>query len=261
MRPVSVCIIAYNEADKIARCLQSVSWANEIIVVDSGSSDNTIEICKQYTDKIYHRDWTGYVDQKNYAMSLAKYDWVLSVDADEEVSPELSQEIQRLFQSEVNNFVGYNIPRLTYYLGKWIKHSGWYPDEQLRLFQKNKAKWVGRELHERIQVDGSIGRLNNVIYHYTYRDISEHLATINHFATLWVEEQVTYGKGKKPSAGRLVLHPVIKFIECYFWKRGFLDGKHGLIIAGFSAYYIFLRNVKLFERHLELGVKETRMTE
>ncbi|MDI6784577.1 MAG: glycosyltransferase family 2 protein, partial [bacterium] len=128
MLPVSVCIITHNEEDKIERCLQSVSWVDEIIVVDSGSTDKTIAICKQYTDKIEHRDWTGYVDQKNYALSLAKNEWVLSVDADEEISSALKEEIQQLFRSDIIGFDGFKMPRVSFYLGKWIKHSGWYPD-------------------------------------------------------------------------------------------------------------------------------------
>ena len=246
MLPISVCIIAYNEEDKIERCLQSVSWADEIIVVDSGSKDKTLEICKQYTSKIKHRNWTGYVDQKNYTVSLAKNEWVLSIDADEEVSSALKEEIQQLFQSATTIYAGFKIPRLTNYLGKWIKHSGWYPDEQLRLFKKNSANWVGKELHERIQVNGEIGLLHASIYHYSYCDLAEHLDTVNRFATLWAKEQNQNSK-KSSVALMRIIRPVIKFFECYVWKRGFLDGYRGLIIAGIAAFYVFLRYAKLYE--------------
>ena len=166
MLPISVCIISYNEEDKITRCLQSVNWADEIILVDSGSTDKTIALCKQHTSKICHRDWTGYVDQKNYALSLAKNDWVLSLDADEEVSPELQQEIKHVLQSDSIQYAGFKIPRLTYYLGKWIYHSGWYPDYQIRLFQKSCAQWTGSILHERVQLDGKLDSLHASLYHY-----------------------------------------------------------------------------------------------
>jgi glycosyltransferase involved in cell wall biosynthesis len=246
MHPISVCIIAYNEADKIDRCLQGVSWVDEIIVVDSGSTDKTVEICRGYAHKIEYRAWSGYVDQKNYVVSLAKNDWVLSLDADEEISPELSTEIQNLLQQDTLPVSGYKIPRLTYYLGKWIKHSGWYPDYQLRLFNKKTAKWVGKELHEHVEVNGSIDILRSPLYHYTYRDIAEHLETVNRFATLWAKEQ-TLIRRKSPRAIMLFIRPLIKFFECYFWKSGFLDGYQGIIIAGISSFYVFLRYSKLYE--------------
>jgi glycosyltransferase involved in cell wall biosynthesis len=248
MHPISVCIIAYNEEDKIERCLKSIPWADEIIVVDSGSTDKTVEICKRYTPKIEYRAWSGYVDQKNYIISLAKNDWVLSLDADEEVSPELSTKIQALRQQDGIPAQGYKIPRSTFYLGKWIKHSGWYPNYQLRLFNKRSAKWVGKELHEHIEVNGEIGFLQSPLYHYTYRDIAEHVETVDRFAALWAKEQQQLGR-KSPAPILLLIRPIIKFLECYVWKRGFLDGYQGLVIAGISSFYIFLRYTKLYERH------------
>ena len=246
MLPISVCIITYNEEDKIERCLQSVSWADEIIVVDSGSTDKTVEICKRFTDKIEYRAWTGYVDQKNHAISLAKNDWILSVDADEEISGDLKKEILKIGEAEKPDYAGFKMPRLTYYLGKWIKHSGWYPDKQLRLFNRRVAKWVGKKLHEHAVVDGNVGILSKPLYHYSYRDLAEHIDTVNRFAVLWVKEQLRNRKCR-PSVVQLLVHPIIKFFECYVWKRGFLDGYQGLIIAGIAAFYVFLRYAKLYE--------------
>lgn len=246
MLPITACIITYNEEDKIERCLQSVSWADEIIIVDSGSTDKTGEICKQYTDKIEYRAWTGYVDQKNYVVSLAKNDWVLSIDADEEIPIDLKKEIIMILEAEQIVSAGFKIPRISFYLGRWIKHSGWYPDYQLRLFRKSAAKWIGKELHERVQVSGEVGILRSSLYHYSYSDLTEHIDTVNRFAVLWAKEQIQSGK-KKPVAIRLIIHPLIKFVECYVWKRGFIDGYQGLIIAGISAFYVFLRYAKLYE--------------
>jgi len=168
--PLSVCIICHNESKNIRRCLESVLWADEIVVVDSFSTDNTVEIVRQYTDALFQRAWTGYADQKNHALSKAHGNWVLSMDADEAVSRRLKGEIQtEIGRPEAKD--GYKIPRRSFYQGRWIRHSGYYPDRQLRLFRRHKARWIGGRVHERVEVDGDVGELKTDILHYPYRGV------------------------------------------------------------------------------------------
>jgi len=242
---ISICIIAGDEQINIERCLKSCLWADELIVVDSYSKDKTFEIAKKYTDKVYKREWTGYRDQKNYVLSLAKGEWVLSIDADEEISDELQKEII----SEINKQDtkdGYKIPRLSFYQGKWIKHSGFYPDYQLRLFKRKNAKWIGDRVHERIDINGDIGKLTNDIFHYPYKgSISGMDRTADEYSSLQANE--LYNQGKRYNIFLLIFRPAFKFFEIFFLKLGFLDGMPGFIIATISSYSMFLRYVKLRE--------------
>ena len=246
---VSVCIICFNEERNIRRCLESVVWADEIVVVDSMSQDKTVETVKGYTDQLYQRAWTGYLDQKNFALSKASGEWILSLDADEEVTQSLRDEIRmEIAKSEPSN--GYRMPRRSFYQGRWIYHSGFYPDKQLRLFRREQGHWVGGRVHERVEVQGSIGELKNDLLHYPYQGvISGQLATVNRFSSLLAED--LYAKGKRYRLALLLTRPPFKFLEVYFLKLGFLDGLAGLIIAVSSAYAMFVRYVKL--RELEKG--------
>jgi glycosyltransferase involved in cell wall biosynthesis len=170
---ISVVIIAFNEEDRLANALKSVKGiAAEIIVVDSNSQDNTVEVAKQFTNKVFRRKWTNYSDQKNFANSKASCPWILSLDADESLSPQLQEEILKL-KDEETDVSAFSMPRKVYYLGKWIRHSGWYPDRKLRLFRKEKALWEGEYVHEKLVVDGRIFKLKGDIHHFTYRGISE----------------------------------------------------------------------------------------
>lgn len=246
---MSVCIICYNEASNIRRCLDSVTWADEIIVVDALSHDGTVEIAQEYTDALFQRAWTGYADQKNVALSKARGEWVLSLDADEAVSPSLTKEIQNEI-SRPDAADGYRIPRRSFYQGRWICHSGFYPDRQLRLFRREKARWVGGRVHERVELDGVERRLNSDIHHYPYKGvISGQIQTVDNFSGLIAED--LFEKGKRFHLIHLLFRPLFKFLEVYLLKRGFLDGLPGLVIAVTSAYALFVRYVKL--REIEKG--------
>lgn len=247
---ISICIICLNEETNILRCLQSATWADEIIVVDSMSQDKTVEIAKQYTDHLYQREWTGYTDQKNYALSLATGEWVLSLDADEEVSEGLRDEILfEIKRTDAKN--GYLIPRRCFFQGRWINHGSYYPNHQLRLFKRDRARWVGKRVHERVEIRGEVGVLKNDLLHYPYRGIiSEQLKTVNEYSGLVAENM--HEEGKRYHLWLLLLRPFFKFMEVYFLKLGFLDGVAGFIIAVTSSYTVFVRYVKL--RELEKGL-------
>jgi glycosyltransferase involved in cell wall biosynthesis len=245
---VSVCIICFNEERNIRRCLESVSWANEIVVVDSGSRDGTVPIARSYTDHVYQRDWTGYVDQKNFSISKAREAWILSLDADEEVSEGLGREIQEEIKGPAPES-GYRMPRRSYYLGRWINHSGFYPDRQLRLFKRGFGTWVGSRVHERVEVRGRVGHLKSDLLHFPYQgSISGLVRKVDTFSSLMAEDM--YGMGKRYHLGHLITRPVTKFMEVYFLKLGLMDGLPGLIIATMSAFTMFARYSKL--RELEL---------
>jgi glycosyltransferase involved in cell wall biosynthesis len=248
---LSICIICFNEEQNIRRCLESSSWANEIVVIDAMSQDNTVQIARQYTDKVFQKSWTGYVDQKTFALSKAQGNWILSVDADEEISEKLRDEIKAEIK-KANAKDGYRIPRRSFYQGRWINHSGFYPDRQLRLFRRNLGQWIGGRVHERVQIQGQVGALKNDLLHYPYKGlISGQLQTVNSFSSLLAEDM--YEKGRRYNVLLLLLRPLFKFMEVYFLRMGFLDGLPGFIIAVTSAYAMFVRYVKLKEIENRLG--------
>ena len=247
---ISICVICFNEEKNIRRCLESSKWADEIIVVDSMSQDKTVEIAREYTDKLYQRIWSGFVDGKNFALSKATCEWVLSLDADEQIPEELRYEIQEEIGKK-HAKEGYTVPRLSFYQGRWIKHSGFYPDRQLRLFKRHKGSWVGKRVHERVQVNGEVGQLTNNLLHYPYSGtISGQVQTIDAFSTLLAQN--LHEQGKRYSSLLLLLRPPLKFIEVYLLRLGFLDGIAGFIIALSSAYAVFVRYAKLREMEREL---------
>ena len=254
MEKLSVTIICLNEEDNIRDALESVKWAHEIIVVDSGSTDRTIEICKEYTDKVLHNPWPGMNGQKAFAKEQASCDWLLNIDADERVSPELQLKIKSILEkgSPVD---GYFIPRRVWYLGRWIDHSGWYPDYTLRFFKKEKGRWAGTDPHDKVVVDGATSRLSEDIHHYTYKNVTDHINTMNRFTTVAAGEYEKKGKGT--GFFNLVLRPPFTFFKKYILKQGFRDGLPGFVIAFSSAYYVFLKYVKLWELKNIERVKET----
>jgi len=248
---ISACIICHNEDRNIKRCLESLhAWVHEIVVVDSMSMDRTVEIAKVYTDRIFQRPWPGYTAQKNFALSKAETDWVLSLDADEMVSGALRDEISaEIAKSDALD--GYRMPRRSFYQGRWINHSGYYPDRQLRLFKREKGRWVGERVHERMAVEGRVGDLKQDLLHYPYGGrISGQLGTVNSFSTLLAKDM--YDRGKRFHLMHLFSRPFFKFLEVYVLKRGFMDGLPGLIIAVSDAYAMFVRYVKL--REIEAGL-------
>ena len=240
---VSVTVITKNEAADIAAALASVHWADEIVVVDSESTDDTVALARQVTERVIVRPWAGYVAQKNFAASLASHDWILSLDADERITPALAQEIQATLNNPTHT--AYRIPRVTWHLGRWIRTTDWYPDDQLRLYDRRSAKWTGRYVHEAVTVNGTIGRLNGEIEHYAYRDISDHLETIDRYTTYAAMQMKETGR----RAGLLQLagHPPLAFLRNYIARGGIRDGVPGFIISSLNAYYVFLKFAKLRE--------------
>ena len=248
MDKLSVTIITLNEEKRIRDALESVKWADEIIVVDSGSTDKTIDICKEYTNKVFFNPWTGINAQKTFTKNLATGDWLLNIDADERVSAALQAEIQAVLKK--TDCDGYSIPRKVYYLGRWIEHSGWYPDYKLRLFKTKKGAWAGHDPHDDIVVNGKIGYLAGDLYHLTYENIEDHVSTINRFTTVAAREYKK--RHKKSGLLNLVVRPALTFFKKYVVKQGFRDGLPGFVIAISSAYYVFLKYAKLWElRHVD----------
>ena len=243
MPKLSVTVITKNESAQIAAALASVRWADEIIVVDSESSDDTVDLARKVTERVIVRPWAGYVAQKNFAASLASHDWILSLDADERVTAALAAEIQATLANPVHK--GYRMSRVTWHLGRWIRSTDWYPDVQLRLYDRRSAKWTGQYVHESVTVDGSIGRLKGELEHYAYRDISEHLETIDRYTTYAARQMQENGR----RAGMLQLagHPPLAFLRNYIARGGIRDGVPGLIISSLNAYYVFLKFAKLRE--------------
>jgi glycosyltransferase involved in cell wall biosynthesis len=246
---VSVTVITRNEAADVGDALASASWADELIVVDSQSTDDTVAIARRYTDRVVVREWPGYHAQKNFAASLASHDWILSLDADERVTPALASEIGRTMQHEPPH-QGFHIPRATWHLGRWIRTTDWYPDYQLRLYDRRAAQWTGRYVHESLTVTGSIGRLREELLHYAYRDIAEHLETIDRYTTFAARQM--HEQGRRAGWLQIAGHPPLAFLRNYLLKGGIADGVPGLIISAMNAYYVGLKFAKLWEIQKEV---------
>jgi len=247
---ISACITVGNEERNVQRCLESVKWADEIVVVDSFSTDNTVEICRRYTDLVYAHRWLGYIGQKNLIKDLASGAWILFVDADEEVSPSLRDEILEQFESGASvKYTGYEFPRMVWFLGRWIRHGDWYPDIKLRLFRKDCGQCGGKEPHDRMIVKGQLRRLKNPVYHYTYESIDDQLSTLNRFSSISAKTQFEEERSLKWTD--LTFRPIWRFFRGYFLKAGFLDGLPGFIIAVTAGYGVFAKYAKLWELHLQ----------
>jgi len=242
---LTVTVITRNEAANIEAALASVAWADEILVIDSESTDDTAGIARRCGARVEVRPWPGYSSQKNYAASVAVHDWILSLDADERVTPALAAEIQSLLESEPHHR-GYRIPRVSHYLGRWIRGTDWYPDYQLRLYDRRAGKWNGRQVHESVALNGESGRLSNDLQHHPYRDISEHLATIDRYTTLAAEQM--RAEGRIPSLAGVALHPPFAFLRNYILRGGFKSGGAGLTVSMLNSYYVFLKLAKARER-------------
>ena len=244
MPGVTATIITLNESANIAAALESVAWTDEIIVVDAQSADDTVAIARQYTDRVIVREWAGYIDQKNYAASVASHDWILSVDADERVTPALADEILAVLATDAASG-GYRVPRVSHYLGRWIRSTDWYPDYQLRLYDRRRARWAGRYVHESVQADGPVGRLHANLQHFPYRDVSHHLRTIDRYSSLAARQM--HEDGRRTGAWQMLLHADAAFLRNYVLRGGFKDGTAGLIVSMLNAYYVLLKFVKLWE--------------
>jgi glycosyltransferase involved in cell wall biosynthesis len=243
MPRISAIVITFNEEKNIQRCLESLNWADEIVVVDSFSRDRTKEIASSFTDKILDVEWQGFGKQKEIARTKTSYDWVLSVDADEVISEKLKEEIKSVINKN-DSLDGYYIPRLSNFLGKWIKHSDWYPDYVLRLFKKDKARFDESLVHEKLILEGKTGFLNNEILHYTDPDISHYLLKMDKYTTLSAKKLLA--EGKSLTLFDLLFRPMAIFFKMYLFKSGFLDGWQGFLLACFSSFHVFVKYAKLW---------------
>jgi glycosyltransferase involved in cell wall biosynthesis len=256
---LSACVIARDEADRIEACLRSLAFCDEILVVDAHSSDATRERAAACGARVIERDWPGHVAQKEFAIRQARHHWVLCVDADERVSPELRGAIEALRAAGFPGRAGWRMPRLSRYLGRWIRHGTWYPDLQLRLFDRRRGRWAGRDPHDRVELDGPVGRLEGELLHEPYRSFDEHLATIDRYTTLMAEQ--LFASGRRARLSDLVLRPPWRFLRFYLLERGFLEGWRGLLLSYLAAHYARLKYAKLWllaRRDEAAGAPETR---
>jgi len=242
--PVSVYVLTFNNRRTVERCLKSLAWVEELVVVDSFSTDGTYEVCRRYTDKVFQRRWTGHRDQYQYAADLTTRDWIMFVDADEEVPPELAKEIGEELTGGAEGIDGFFIYRKTYYLGRWIRYGGWYPDGEIRLCRREKGRWEGG-LHAKIFVNGEVKALKQQYLHYTYRNISDQIQTIDKYSQIAAEDMVR--EGKRFSLFKLLFHPPFRCLKEYVLKSGFRDGFPGLVIVVSTMYYVFIKYAKLWE--------------
>jgi len=241
---VSACIITRDEEDRLPDCLASLRWCDEIVVVDSHSEDRTREIAKSAGARVVERDWPGHVAQKEFAVRVASHDWVFCIDADERVSPELAAEIEARRAAGFGGAAGYSVPRLSSYLGRWIRHGSWYPDRKLRLFDRRRGGWSGRDPHDRVEVDGPVEALSCDLLHHPYRSFDDHLRTISRYADIMAAE--LHRDGRRARIVDIVLRPPLRFASFYVLRGGFLDGWRGLLLAYLAAHYVRLRYVKLW---------------
>jgi glycosyltransferase involved in cell wall biosynthesis len=238
---ITATIITANEERNIARAVESLRCCDEILILDSGSTDRTVELAGKLGARVIEAGWRGFAGQKNWAAEQASHEWILSLDADEALTESLEAEILALKKTGPR-CDGYTMPRMANYLGRWILHSGWYPDRKVRLYRRSKAKWVGDFVHESVQVDGKVGHLEGNILHFTCESLSEHVKTMDRYTTLAAQELVAR-KETVPLA-RLLCHPPWMFVKSYFLQRGFQDGMEGLMIAYMAAFYTFLKYSK-----------------
>ncbi len=242
---ISAVVICCDEADRIGDCLASVAWCDEVLVVDSGSRDGTLEIARQRATRVLEREWAGYVAQKGFALEQATGDWVLSLDADERCTAGLRLAVEAALASHPP-LDGYRVRRHTFHLGRWIDHGGWYPDWKLRLVRRGRAHWEGVDPHDKLVADGPVGRLDADLEHFSYRDYADQLRTVQRFSDVVAEQWVS--QGRRFSLLRALFHPPVKFLECWVWKQGFRDGWPGFVIAATSSFYVFAKYVKLRQR-------------
>ena len=241
--PFSVCVVAFEEEDRLGECLASVPFADEIVVVDSHSTDRTREIASLRGARVIERDWPGHVAQKEFAIRAASNDWVLCLDADERISPSLRREIEEFLASGSGGTAGCSMPRLTNYLGKWIRHGGFYPDRKVRLFDRRRGRWGGVDPHDRVEIEGPVRRLSGEILHFPYRDLEEHLRTIDRYTDIMARELAR--RGRRARLWDPPLHGAVRFARFYLLKHGFLDGREGLLLARLAARYGYRKYAKL----------------
>ncbi len=239
----SVVIITKNEEHNIERCLKSVQWADEILVVDSGSIDQTVHICRKFNCRIIESEWLGYGRTKKLAVDSASHDWIFSIDADEEVTDELRAAIQKILEKP--EFHGFAVRRRSFYLGKMIRYCGWHRDYPLRLFNRQSGNFNEKAVHESVRVTGKVGRIEALLLHYTYPSIQSHIVKMNRYAELGARN--LWEKGKSSTIASAILRSFAKFLKMYIVQMGFLDGKIGFLLSYHSAFGVYLKYVKLWE--------------
>jgi glycosyltransferase involved in cell wall biosynthesis len=242
---LSVTVITKDEGAHIDACLESVAWADERLVIDCGSRDDTVARAQQAGARVIEKDWPGYAAQKNIAAAEASHDWILSLDADERVTQALAEEIRQRLSSPPEQ-AGFRMPRVTFHLGRWIRTTDWYPDPQLRLYDRRRARWQARRVHESVTADGAVGSLTEDLQHFAYRDIAHHVQTMDRYTTLAADDM--FDTGRRASVLDLIAHPPAAFLRNYLLRRGVMDGSAGLIISAMNAHYVFLKFAKLWAK-------------
>lgn len=255
MKDVTVLTLIPNAGDRLHRCLESVTWADDIFaIVDPKTSDGSDDVARKYSKHVVVHQYVNKADQCNWALPQIETEWTLVLDADEWVSPELAARIQEIIR-DPNSHDAYRIKRLSYFLGRLIKHCGWHHDYNLRLFRTAKSRYTQRRVHATVAVDGSVGDIHEVMYHDTYRNFEEYFSTFQRF-TSW-GAQDAYEAGKRARMTDLTLRPLLRFIKMYVLRRGFLDGYHGLVLCGLSAFSVFTKYAKLWNLHRERSGQAT----
>jgi glycosyltransferase involved in cell wall biosynthesis len=243
---LSACIITYNEADRIEACLASVSFCDEILVVDSYSKDDTRALAQKMGARVIERAWPGYRSQKQFAVDNATYDWVLCLDADERVTPRLRQEIEALRDAGFTGRAGWSVPRITDYFGRFLRHGNAYPDRLIRLFDRRRGGWSGEEIHENTRVQGPVGKLHGHLEHYSYRSLTDHHMRMQRYADLMA--QALYQRGKRCGLAKVLVNPAWRFFRGYVLRLGFLDGWRGLVFGLIEANYVRRKYLGLYIR-------------
>jgi len=246
---LSIILIAQNESHAIAACLESVAWASEIVVVDGGSTDDTVAVARRFTDRVEVNPWPGYAVQKARSLALATREWVFSIDADERVTPALRMEIESLLSGRPAHD-GYSVPRLSTFLGRTVRHGGWYPDRQLRLLRRTRARLSTRRVHEGFMVDGTVGRLRNDLLHFTHPTLQDSLDRLNRYTSL---DALDRAGGRRVTALDMLLRPPATFLKKYVSQRGFEDGMPGFVLASVSAMVKFALYAKIWELQRTAG--------
>lgn len=240
---ISAFIVCCNEERQIRRCLESIKWCDEIIIVDSGSTDKTLDICREYTQQIYFKEWSGYVEQKRFALEQCHFEWIINVDADEVLTPALISEIQQeLINSKYDGFL---ILRTVFHMQRWWRKGGWHPEYRLRLCRVSKTTWGGIDPHEKAIVSGPVKKLKGELEHYSYKNIADQINRINKYSSTLATN--LYAKGERSSFVKIMFNPLSRFLKFYIFKKGFLEGFPGFAMAVTDAFYVFLKYLKLRE--------------
>jgi glycosyltransferase involved in cell wall biosynthesis len=247
---ISAVVRTFNEEKNIRACLESLAWADEIVVVDSKSTDRTVEIAREFTDRVIIQEWLGHIGQSQFATDQARNTWVLHMDADERVTPGLRDEIRDL-DLNASPYDAYEVPRYHFFLQRWIDHSAWYPDRKIRLYRKDRCRWGGYAPHDVVQVPGRLGRLRNDILHYIYTDVAHFAATKNTYSTLTAQDH--FRNGRKARLTDITVRPLYAFIYRYLFRLGVLDGLAGFSISVMESHAVFLKYLKLYELQNRLG--------